>query len=79
MNCSIEEDGTVDIKNDDFDEEEESSNNYSDQLNPFSDSSHCGSSTDEEQLASDADGTGDIDDLVKGIDTSFDNTNLDEA
>eukprot|EP00978_Attheya_sp_CCMP212_P036616 scaffold167585_cov58-Attheya_sp.AAC.1 len=79
MNCSNEEDDTTNENNEGADEEDEDGNNSSVQFNPFSDSSHGGSSTDEEQITNDADGTGDIDDLVKGIETSFDNTTLDEA
>ncbi len=79
MNCSNEDDDATNEINEDADEEIEDGNNSSVQFNPFSDSSHGGSSTDEERTKNDADGIGDIDDLVKGIETSFDNTTLDEA
>eukprot|EP00978_Attheya_sp_CCMP212_P029856 scaffold107626_cov30-Attheya_sp.AAC.1 len=74
MNCSNEDDDVTNKINEDADKEIEDGNNSSVQFNPFSDSSHGGSSTDEEQIKNDADGTGDIDDLLKGIETSFDNT-----
>jgi hypothetical protein len=79
MNCSNEDDDATNEINEDADIEIEDGNNSSVQFNPFSDSSHGGSSTDEERSKNDADGIGDIDDLVKGIETSFDNTTLDEA
>jgi hypothetical protein len=63
MNCSNEEDDAININNEHSNEEEEDGNNSSVKFNPFSDSSHCGSSTDEEQISNDADGTGDIDPL----------------
>eukprot|EP00978_Attheya_sp_CCMP212_P044051 scaffold298889_cov67-Attheya_sp.AAC.1 len=55
MNCSNEDDDATNEINEDADEEIEDGNNSSVQFNPFSDSSHGGSSTAEERTKNDAD------------------------
>ena len=73
MNVTNEED---DDSNEN-DEEEEDNNSFA-HFDPFSDSSQGGSSDDKEQLIMNEDGNCTIEDLVQGIDTSFDNTDLEE-